>query len=392
MRVPRRIARLLVVASLVGAGSLFAGVANAAAHDLHDGAHAAGDGAHVSTGAHTELTRSYDWAIHKTVNRTELTLAVGQSYDVEYSVAVTRTAVDSGFRAFDGITLDSPSPVTVTSVSDVVSTGITAAVSCPVSFPWTGKQLQCTFTAAVPDASPRVNTATITLDDGHELTATSPVDFSTATVQEINPCVDVTDSLAGPLGQACASKTFTYTSTIGPYTVCGEYTVENTAWLAGHDPLHPTGGSSTALVHVHVPCPTGCTRTIGYWKNHAGFGPQADVLSQYLPIWLGTAGGARSVNVTTAAQAVSLLSMSGDASNGVNKLYAQLLAAKLNIASGADGSAIAGTISQADALLATTSAASWAGLTKSQRQTILALASRLDAYNNGLVGPPHCDE
>ena len=41
---------------------------------------------------------------------------------------------------------------------------------------------------------------------------------------------------------------------------------------------------------------------------------------------------------------------SGDASNGINKLYAQLLAAKLNIANGANGSAVLQTITQADRL------------------------------------------
>ena len=32
------------------------------------------------------------------------------------------------------------------------------------------------------------------------------------------------------------------------------------------------------------------TRTIGYWKTHAGFGPQEDVVTPLLPIYLGNAG------------------------------------------------------------------------------------------------------
>lgn len=141
------------------------------------------------------------------------------------------------------------------------------------------------------------------------------------------------------------------------------------------------------------PPPTGdaCTRTIGYWKNHAGFGPQADVVTPLLPVWLGTSGGTKSVHVTTAALAVSLLDKSGDASNGINKLYAQLLAAKLNIAAGANGSAVLQTITQADQFLATHAAADWSSLSSTQRQQVLAWAAVLDDYNNGRIGPAHCD-
>ena len=135
----------------------------------------------------------------------------------------------------------------------------------------------------------------------------------------------------------------------------------------------------------------GCTRTIGYWKNHAGFGPQADVVTPLLPVWLGTATGAKSVSVTSAARAVELLDKSGDASNGINKLYAQLLAAKLNIASGANGSAISQTIAQADAFLATHAAADWHSLSAAERQSVLTWASTLDDYNNGKIGPGHCN-
>jgi len=77
----------------------------------------------------------------------------------------------------------------------------------------------------------------------------------------------------------------------------------------------------------------GCTYSKGYWKNHAGFGPQADELSKLLPIWLGDDGGGKSMAVTDAQLAVDLLGQRvyGHPRNGITKLYAQLLAAKLNI-------------------------------------------------------------
>jgi hypothetical protein len=134
-----------------------------------------------------------------------------------------------------------------------------------------------------------------------------------------------------------------------------------------------------------------CTRTIGYWKNHAGFGPQPDVVTALLPVWLGLAAGVKSVVVTSAAQAVTLLNKSGDASNGINKLYAQLLGAKLNIESGADGAAVLQTITQADMFLSTHDAASWGSLSATERQQVLTWMTLLDDYNNGKLGPGHCD-
>ena len=133
----------------------------------------------------------------------------------------------------------------------------------------------------------------------------------------------------------------------------------------------------------------GCTRTIGYWKTHAGFGPQADVLTQHLPLWLGTAGGSASTQVTTAAQAVSILSQSQGPSNGIVKLRAQLLAAKLNLASGAATAADLWTnIALADAFLATHAVASWSSLSAAQKAQVLAWQAFFEGYNSG---PLHCD-
>ncbi|MEW6050724.1 MAG: SdrD B-like domain-containing protein [Candidatus Zixiibacteriota bacterium] len=138
----------------------------------------------------------------------------------------------------------------------------------------------------------------------------------------------------------------------------------------------------------------GCDHTIGYWKTHAGFGPQADVVTPLLPIWLGTAGGASSIHVTNAATAVAILDQHtyGEPSNGITKLYAQLLGAKLSIASGADGSAVASTIAAADAFLASFDWNAWGSLSHSLKNSVNTWQTALDNYNNGLIGPGHCDE
>ncbi len=138
----------------------------------------------------------------------------------------------------------------------------------------------------------------------------------------------------------------------------------------------------------------GCTLTIGFWKNHAGFGPQPDLVTALLPVWLGDAGGTKSIQVTTAAIAVDILSQDvyGVPSNGITKLYAQLLGAKLNIANGANGSAVGNTIIRADEFLAVNDWNDWDTLSKADKGKVSRWHIKLDDYNNGDIGPGHCDD
>lgn len=137
----------------------------------------------------------------------------------------------------------------------------------------------------------------------------------------------------------------------------------------------------------------GCSHTIGYWKTHAGFGPQDDVVTQYLPITLGDGSG-KSLVVTDAAMAVDVLKMKtyGKPKNGITKLYAQMLGSKLSIADGASDADIASTIADADAFLAMYDWNDWKSLSKDLKKDVLNWMSTFDQYNNGYIGPGHCDE
>ena len=230
------------------------------------------------------------------------------------------------------------------------------------------------------------------------VTNTGFTDVSSQTSDEVDRCIMVFDSspAAGFLGEVCvgdAPGVFTYQETIGPFADCGAHTVVNTAIIIGTE-AHAFDEVSVA---VHVPCVGGCTLTIGYWKTHAGFtGNNADTVTPLLPILLGSGGGT-TLTVSTATQAVSVLRFEGSngsfsSSNGINKLYAQLLGAKLNIANGADGSAIAATIAAADGFLATNNSTNWAGLSRAGKNQVLGWMAALDDYNNGLIGPGHCSE
>ncbi len=138
----------------------------------------------------------------------------------------------------------------------------------------------------------------------------------------------------------------------------------------------------------------GCTRTIGYWKTHAGFGPQPDVVTALLPQYLGTFGGVKTLNVTTALIAYNVLNQNvyGTAANGITKLYAQLLGAKLNGENGADLTDVAATIAAADIFLATHDYLDWAGLSQADKNMVLGWQGMLDSYNNGYIGPEHCED
>ena len=365
----------------------------------------------VSKDANTSFKRTYSWTIDKYADQSSLTLSTGQQFPVNYSVKVNVTGyTDSDLAVSGNISVHNPAPMaaTLNSVSDVVSGVGAASVNCGVSFPYSlaaDGDLNCTYSASLPNASSRTNTATATLQNTPsgttDFSGSASVDFGAATKTDVDKCISVSDTYVGSLGTVCTSdapKTFTYSRNVGPYSVCGDFTVDNTASFTTND----TGasGSDGWTVNVKVPCP-GCTLTIGYWKTHAGFGPQADMVSPLLPQYLGTQllgmPLGKSVKADTPAKAAQYLGFYGsnnvfDASNGINKLYSQLLGAKLNIANGANGSAIASTITAADAFLAKKNSLDWNGLTKAQKNQVLAWVTALDNYNNGYIGPGYCSE
>ncbi len=111
-------------------------------------------------------------------------------------------------------------------------------------------------------------------------------------------------------------------------------------------------------------------------------------------IWLGDPAGPKSLAVTnrTIARDVLRENVYGSQSNGITKLYAQLLGTKLNVANGADDDAVEAAIAAADAFLATHNHLDWAGLSAADRAQVLAWKDTCDDYNNGEIGPGHCGD
>jgi len=73
----------------------------------------------------------------------------------------------------------------------------------------------------------------------------------------------------------------------------------------------------------------------------------------------------------------------GHPSNGITKLYAQLLATKLNIANGVNGASVASVIASADAFLAIKDWTYWNSLSKADKNMVLGWMLALNNFNNG---------
>jgi hypothetical protein len=115
------------------------------------------------------------------------------------------------------------------------------------------------------------------------------------------------------------------------------------------------------------------------------------VIPPLLPQYLGVAGGAKTLAVSTSTMAVKVVSDAyGTPSNGITKLYAQELAAKLAISSGANPSTVSAVLSAADAFLTLHDYTSWSSLTSTQQTTVNNWATALNNYNSGSTGPGEC--
>ncbi|HSL29828.1 MAG TPA: hypothetical protein VK900_11560, partial [Anaerolineales bacterium] len=215
-----------------------------------------------------------------------------------------------------------------------------------------------------------------------------------APTNETDECINVTDDNGTPddasddtlLGEVCAAdapKTFNYTIDIGPYEECGEYTFTNVASFVTND--SETEGSDDHTVNVSVPCANGCTLTQGYWKTHSEFGP-----APYDDTWAQLPNGASTTFFLSGGTWYQVF-WTPPAGNAYYNLAHQYMAAKLNILNGASTTpAVDAAITFAENFFATKTPTST--LSKAERNAVLAAATTLDKYNNGLIGPGHCSE
>lgn len=375
----------------------------------------------VTKDADTALTRTWTWDIDKAANETELLLSEGQLFEVHYDVTVSATSLDSDHAVEGGITVTNPAPVeaSLTGVTDLVSPDIAATVECPsLTVPAAGS-LDCTYSADLPDDATRTNTATATLQNNDydkdglatpsgttDFTGDASVDFTTATVSEVDECVNVEDDNVGTVGTVCAGDLdaegeylFTYSLWFGAHPdadvvlECGENSHPNVASFETNDTSTP--GSDDETVAAVVECIQGCTLTPGYWKTHNdsfwGGAPVDDTWLQIMP-------SAEDSPFFLSGMAYFEVLWTAPKGNVYYNLAFHYIAAELNQLNGADIPAdVLDAFNDATALFEAHTPEEIAALKgkpsdKALRQEFITLAGILGEYNEGDLGPGHCSE
>jgi hypothetical protein len=143
------------------------------------------------------------------------------------------------------------------------------------------------------------------------------------------------------------------------------------------DSCDPSPWSNT-IACATLPCNPGqnCTYTQGYWKTHSDVWPL-----QSLTL------GAVSYNQS---QLLQILNRPAQG-NGLVILAHQLIAAKLNIANGADPAAVQQSVIDADSMIGGLIVPPIGNGYLSPSQTS-ELTETLTEYNEGTIGPGHCND
>jgi len=360
---------------------------------------------------------TYDWSLTKSVSPDSLTLARGESGVVTYTITATRQQVGEtdifGVRGTICVTNTGKVKTQGLAITDVVEYKKPPAVTDftpfltvtvdvsekPVLGPGESHcyAYEIPFTP-IPDAIYRnVAYVTITNHGGHPGVPFGPAPkagFSlpdSPTMDKVDESASVRDEEQCPTGFTCApsetgpwpfedSGSVSFTKTITNKSSC-DATAElrNVATLTEGD-THETHMAEAGVHLTAPPCPVpppsvGCVLTQGFWKTHpnawpAGYSPSSTFfLSE--KTWLEV--------LWTAPR--------GDA---YYILAHQYIAAVLNVANGATPPAEVSDVIDA--------ATAWFGshspgvpASSPEGQTLIQWAEVLEAFNEGMMGVPHCE-
>jgi hypothetical protein len=245
----------------------------------------------VSKTANPYFERSHQWKVEKGVDKASLSLKLGESKEVMYTVKYANTGwTDAGWKVSGTITVKNTHAnlaATVNAVMDSTDFGVVTSIECSATLPHTlaaGASMTCDYEQDLSAAglsassSQYMNTAYAFVKDplsdtDLEFMGSAHFKFEMPN-QELDKCIQVADTFAGSsvTGVVCldtSPKTFTYKRKFEAPTgfdaldVCGTKKYPNTASYTTKD----TGakGKADAHVAVTVDC-QGCTP--GYWKNN----------------------------------------------------------------------------------------------------------------------------
>lgn len=153
--------------------------------------------------------------------------------------------------------------------------------------------------------------------------------------------------------------------------------------------------NDSTVVEPEEPLDSACTHPWPWWNRHSGCGPRSDtdVITPLLPLWIGEPDGSMSVLIEDNCMAVRYLHRRDriDVFPSFRPLISELLTAKLNVAAGADDSAIAETIAAVDAFLGSRALDSRKSLSPQDLRDLRSWRQMLQRYNVGEIGPGACD-
>jgi len=229
------------------------------------------------------IARTLDWTLNEEVTPTELSMNIGApGQAVHYTVTVgTEPLADLTKHTVTGnivVTNSNPTqPMTVT-IADSLPGSTDMVLDCGAAglnptIP-AGGQVNCTYSASLPDSSTRTNTATASLN-GLVVSGTAPVDFSTVTPTDTGPTplpatVTDTNTPDGSPWHTSGPNTWNYDKTLTCSTNPADYS-------GGHYSFpHPnvvaiesTDKSDTASVTVNCYAPlVSKTATTSFIRTH----------------------------------------------------------------------------------------------------------------------------
>jgi hypothetical protein len=249
----------------------------------------------VAKTATPSYTRTYNWNIQKSVDKTKVT-TTGSSATFNYTVVVNQTGVsDSAVQATGTITVTNPNDwesVTLTDVTDAVDNGGTCSITggdSPTStIPALGSvtlDYTCTYSSVPVDGT---NTATATWDSSPVFTpdgsaqGTASVSFGAPT-STVNKQITPTDAFNGGSGVNLCTLTSTpalfctLTGTDSSPFTTHTYTYSRTIAVTpdqcvSYSNTAATGTGPTSSQTVTVCGPVAGGLTMGFWQNKNGQG------------------------------------------------------------------------------------------------------------------------
>ena len=371
----------------------------------------------VDKTALTAFDRTWNWTINKQSDVSDLTLTEGQSFMVNYEVEINIDSTDSDWNASGNITVNNPHPTlsaVLDRVEDLVPDGFNYSVNCPDLVVPAGGSVNCIYSVELPDATDRNNIATAVLNnnsydenglatpDGKTgFDGSAAVSFDNATITNIDEEIEVTDIMASDPDAIEMILGIVDKNDVMPVYFNYSYVIQNLDCSLGQEEVTFTNeavfnttdspistGMDDASVLVHLACGEGCTLTPGYWKTHSEHGP-----APYDANWQNVGPLQQDELFFINEQTYYEVLWTPPAGNSYYILARAYIAAYLNVLNGASlPQDVSESMEWAVGFFTNTTPDETARLKGKNKKNIVDNARVLDDYNNGEIGPGHCDE